>query len=45
MKIFRLARAELNKLFQRPAIFLMAGFFKPRKISQQKTYIFDQEAF
>lgn len=26
MKIFRLARAELNKLFQRPAIFLMAGF-------------------
>ena len=26
MKVFRLARAELNKLFQRPAIFLMAGF-------------------
>lgn len=26
MKVFRLAKAELNKLFQRPAIFLMAGF-------------------
>lgn len=26
MKVFRLAKAELNKLFQRPAIFLMVGF-------------------
>lgn len=26
MKVFKLAKAELNKLFQRPAIFLMATF-------------------
>ncbi len=26
MKVFRLARAELNKLFQRPAIFIMVAF-------------------